>query len=194
MELHEVTQELFGPLTLLAGDWEGSSGTDFSFHHDEQGTGSTPYFETVQLKPFGPVDNGSQHLYGLDYRMAAWRMTELNDDPFHTEVGYWLYDPADQILSRCFMVPRGSVLIASGRVAPAATEFLLTAQRGSVTNGILSNSYLDEHARTDTYEIRISVAPDTWNYESTTILTMSNLDAPLRHTDRNSLTRTKGQQ
>ena len=25
------------------------------------------------MKPFGPVDNGAQHLYGLDYRMAAWR-------------------------------------------------------------------------------------------------------------------------
>ena len=77
MELHEVTQELFGPLAHLAGEWEGSDGMDFSFHHEEEATGFTPYMEKVQLKPFGPVDNGEQHLYGLDYRMAAWRMTEL---------------------------------------------------------------------------------------------------------------------
>ena len=141
MELHEVTQELFGPLAHLAGEWEGSDGMDFSFHHEEEATGFTPYMEKVQLKPFGPVDNGEQHLYGLDYRMAAWRMTELDQDPFHTEVGYWLYDAEAKILSRCFMVPRGSVLIASGQVEPDATEFLLTAERGSTTNGILSNSY-----------------------------------------------------
>ena len=192
MELHEVTQELFGPLAHLAGEWEGSDGMYFSFHHEEEATGFTPYMEKVQLKPFGPVDNGEQHLYGLDYRMAAWRMTELDQDPFHTEVGYWLYDAEAKILSRCFMVPRGSVLIASGQVEPDATEFLLTAERGSTTNGILSNSYLDERARSDSYEIKISVSPDNWSYESTTVLEMANLGRSLQHTDRNSLSRLKG--
>ena len=192
MELHEVTQELFGPLAHLAGEREGSDGMDFSFHHEEEATGFTPYMEKVQLKPFGPVDNGEQHLYGLDYRMAAWRMTELDQDPFHTEVGYWLYDAEAKILSRCFMVPRGSVLIASGQVEPDATEFLLTAERGSTTNGILSNSYLDERARSDSYEIKISVSPDNWSYESTTVLEMANLGRSLQHTDRNSLSRLKG--
>jgi len=191
MEMHEVTKELFGPLALLAGDWEGSDGIDFSFHHEEDATGFTPYLEKVQLKPFGPVDNGTQHLYGLDYRMAAWRMTELDQDPFHTEVGYWLYDAEAKVLSRCFMVPRGSVLIASGEVEPDATEFTLTAQRGSTTNGILSNAYLDERARSESYEIKVSVSPDGWSYESNTVLEMANLNKSLNHTDRNSLTRTK---
>jgi hypothetical protein len=31
----------------------------------------TPYREHIDFKPFGPVENGSQVLYGLDYRMAA---------------------------------------------------------------------------------------------------------------------------
>ena len=142
--------------------------------------------------PFGPVHNGSQSLYGLDYRMAAWRMTELDDDPFHTEIGYWLYDPVAHILSRCFMVPRGSVLIASGQVAPDATEFSLAATRGSTTNGILSNSYLDQQARTESYEIQISVTDEGWSYESNTVLDMANLGRKLSHTDRNSLIRVKG--
>ena len=42
MELHEVTQDLFGPLANLAGEWEGSDGLDFSFHHEEGATGNTP--------------------------------------------------------------------------------------------------------------------------------------------------------
>ena len=192
MELHEVTQDLFGPLASLAGDWEGSDGLDFSFHHEEGATGDTPYFETVQFKPFGPVDNGSQSLYGLDYRMAAWRMTDLHDDPFHTEIGYWVYDPVAHILSRCFMVPRGSVRIASGQVAPDATEFSLAATRGSTTNGILSNSYFDQQARTESYEIQISVTDEGWSYESNTVLDMANLGRKLSHTDRNSLIRVKG--
>ncbi len=35
----------------------------------------TPYLEKVAMKPFGPVDNGSQHLYGLDYRSDAREFT-----------------------------------------------------------------------------------------------------------------------
>ena len=90
------------------------------------------------------------------------------------------------------MVPRGSVLIASGEVAPDATEFILTAKRGSTTNGILSNAYLDERARSESYEIKIAISLDGWSYESTTVLEMANLNKSLNHTDRNSLTRMKG--
>lgn len=50
----------------------------------------TPYREKCTFKAFGPVDNGDQHLYGLDYKTAMWRGDE--DNPFHTEVGYWLWD------------------------------------------------------------------------------------------------------
>ncbi len=49
-------------------------------------------------------------LYGLDYRMAAWRGTEEN--PFHTEVGYWLWDARDSEVIRCFLIPRGSAVVA----------------------------------------------------------------------------------
>ena len=41
--------------------------------HKESRVLDTPYLEKCTLKPFGPVDNGDQHLYGLDYRSAMWR-------------------------------------------------------------------------------------------------------------------------
>ena len=62
------------------------------------------------MKPFGPVQNGSQTLFGLDYKTAMWRGDEEN--PFHTEVGYWLWDAATGEVLRGFVVPRG---IARGR-------------------------------------------------------------------------------
>ena len=89
------------------------------------------------MKAFGPVDNGTQHLYGLDYRMAAWRSGE--EIPFHTEVGYWLWDGATGEIMRCFMVPRGSTLIAGGVAQPGDTTFDLEATVGDETYGILSN-------------------------------------------------------
>ena len=82
----------WGPLAALAGEWEGEGGLDVSFHHAEEAVGDTVYLERVTMKPFGPVDNGRQHIYGLDYKTAMWRNDEA--DPFHTELGYWLWDPA----------------------------------------------------------------------------------------------------
>ena len=82
----------WGPLQALIGEWEGDGGLDSAFSHSRGEVVATPYREKVTMKPFGPVDNGSQHLYGLDYRTAMWRGDEEN--PFHTEVGYWLWDAA----------------------------------------------------------------------------------------------------
>jgi hypothetical protein len=46
----------------------------------------------------------------------VWRLGET--DPFHEELGYWLWDAdAGQVL-RCFMVPRGVTVIAGGKDEP----------------------------------------------------------------------------
>ncbi|HEX5266031.1 MAG TPA: heme-binding beta-barrel domain-containing protein [Acidimicrobiales bacterium] len=92
MSVGEAGTSEWAPSAALAGDWEGNDGLDVSFHNARDRVGETGYLEKVQLKPFGPVENGRQSLYGLDYRMAAWRHGEEDQNPFHTEVGYWLWD------------------------------------------------------------------------------------------------------
>lgn len=179
-----------GPLAALAGTWEGDRGVDVSFHHADGAVGETPYRERVVLNPFGPVDNGTQCLYGLDYRMAAWRGDEV--DPFHTEVGYWLWDAAAQQVMRCFMVPRGSTLIAGGTSAADARSFSLVAEVGSETYGILSNVYLAREARTTRYECTVTIGDDEWSYDETTWVDVARLGRPLAHTDRNTLRRVPG--
>ena len=76
----------WGPLQALIGDWEGEDGLDTAYSHAQQKVIETPYLEKLSMKPFGPVGNGKQELYGLDYKTAMWRDNE--DEPFHTEVGY----------------------------------------------------------------------------------------------------------
>ena len=124
------TPAQLGPLAALVGTWEGDEGLDVSFHNAERAIGDTPYRERVTFNPFGPVDNGRQCLFGLDYRMAAWRAGE--DDPFHTEVGYWLWDSSSGEVMRCFMVPRGSTLLAGGVTTADATSFTMHAEVGSL--------------------------------------------------------------
>jgi hypothetical protein len=178
----------WGPLARLAGVWEGEQGEDLAFANEKGSVGITPYREHTEFKPFGPVENGVQCLYGLDYRMAAWRGTEEN--PFHTEVGYWLWDATDGQVMRCFLIPRGSALIAGGAVEADATTFTLTSEVGSETYGILSNRFLAEQARCLRYEVTIDLSEDgVFSYQETSLLEHGRLPEHLAHTDSNTLRR-----
>ncbi len=180
--------EKLGPLAALVGTWVGEKGLDVSFHHEDGAVGDTPYRERVTFSAFGPVDNGTQCLYGLDYRMAAWRGDEV--DPFHTEVGYWLWDAERGLVMRAFMVPRGTVVLAGGEAAADASSFTMTAELGSSEFGVLQNPYLAVNASTVRYEVTITVHDaDSFTYEEDTVLKMTVQDDLLHHTDRNTLRR-----
>jgi hypothetical protein len=176
-----------GPLAGLAGTWEGDQGLDVSYHHAEGAIGETAYRERVEFKPFGPVGNGTQELFGLDYRMAAYRQGE--DEPFHTEVGYWLWCSDSRTVMRAFMVPRGTVVLAAGTAEPDAREFTLTAELGDPVYGILENKYLSTNASTVRYECVVSVGDGEFTYDEVSVLKMKEFDELFNHTDKNALRR-----
>ncbi len=183
-----TSHSAWGPLAGLFGEWEGNEGIDVSFHNVPGRVGETRYRERVTMEPFGPVDNGKQQLYALDYRMSAWRENE--DAPFHTEIGYWLWDAAAGQVMRCFMVPRGSTLLAGGTATADATTFSLEANVGNETYGILSNLYLASMARTTKYTCTVSVNGDTFSYDQCTTY-VHGTGGLIAHTDRNTLRRVR---
>jgi hypothetical protein len=176
-----------GPLAGLVGTWEGDQGLDEAFSNVEGKVIETPFRERTEFKPFGPVENGRQVLFGLDYRTAAWRGDEEN--PFHTEVGYWLWDAADNQVMRNFVIPRGSVILAGGTAQASDRRFVMRAEAGSEIYGILSNRFLAQAARATLFEVLITVGDGTFSYEEAT--TIEHLRHPelLIHTDRNTLHR-----
>ncbi len=181
-----MANEEWGPLAGMIGAWEsGFDGMDVSFHNDEGKVAETPYREKTTFKPFGPVDNGEQCLYGLDYRMAAYRQGE--DNPFHTEVGYWIWDANEQQVTKNFAIPRAQVAIAGATVEPDATSFTLESTLGSVTYGILSNPYLDRIAHTTRFYVTVTVTEDTYSYDETTVVEHKKSPTVIMHTDRNTL-------
>ncbi|SRR5579875_99516 len=182
---------LWGPLAPLIGEWEGNEGIDVSYSNEKDAVIETPFRERTSMKPFGPVTNGTQCLYGLDYRMAAWRADEEN--PFHTEVGYWLWDAAERTVMRCFVIPRGSAVLVGGVADPDAREFTMTAEHGSEIFGILSNPFLARAARSRSYEVTVTVDADgSWSYGETTMIEHARVPGTLAHTDRNRLRRAVG--
>lgn len=179
----------FGPLTLLAGTWEGDKGYDTSPSKD-RGTKTTRFRELIKFDPFGPVYNHKQVLYGLRYSTTAWPLGEAN--PFHEELGYWLWDIREKQVLRCFIVPRGVTVMAGGTVEPNAKQFELFAEVGSQTYGICSNKFLDREFKTVRYELQVTVHDNqSFSYEEDTQLQIKGQTDIFHHTDRNTLIRSK---
>jgi hypothetical protein len=181
-----MANEEWGPLAGLIGEWQGEGGLDTAFSHMRSAVLDTPYLEKCSMKPFGPVDNGFQHLYGLDYRSAMWRGDEEN--PFHTEVGYWLWDADTGEVLRGFVVPRGITVLAGAiGIEPDATEFTLSATTGGVLYSIAENQYLRKHASSLSYEVAVARGAGWWSYHETTMLQMDEFPEPFPHVDHNTL-------
>lgn len=185
--MSNIDSTLLGPLAHLAGEWEGTKGDDTA-PSPERTTEKNFFRERMFFEPFGPVDNHEQKLYGLRYKTTAWRHGE--EDSFHEEVGYWLWDAKAKQMMRCFMVPRGVTLIAGGKVQPQAKEFTLKAELGSKTYGILSNLFLHEEFRTVKYVLKIKcIDNNSFSYDEDTVLKMKGKKSLFHHRDKNLMSR-----
>ncbi|EDM80988.1 hypothetical protein PPSIR1_25451 [Plesiocystis pacifica SIR-1] len=182
-----------GPLAALVGTWEGGSGADVAPDdraETDRETRNSKYRERLVLEPIGRVDNHEQVLYGLEYFTMAWREGAPEDQPFHQENGYWLWDAANNQVLRCFIVPRGLTVLAGGTVEPDAKEWSIAADAGSETYGICSNKFLIEEFKTVRYELKITVHEDgSFSYFEDTQLAMKGREELFHHTDQNHLRR-----
>lgn len=175
-----------GPLAPLAGVWEGDQGVDVA--PARKGPVETRFRERLTFEPVGPVVNGPQVLYGLRYATTAWPLDQ--DEAFHEEVGYWLWDARDRQVMRCFMVPRGVTVLAGGTADAQARSFRLTAQAGSETYGVLSNPFLDKAFKTVRYELTVTLGDDgSFSYAEDTQLKIAGQTDVFHHTDKNTLRR-----
>ena len=187
-----MTEEIIknlGPLTPLVGIWEGAEGEDIA-PSGGRGTEINKFRERITFEPLGPVKNHEQVLYGLRYSTTAWPLGK--EDPFHEELGYWLWDSQEKQVLRCFIVPRGITIIAGGTVDPEAKSFELSADVGSETYGICSNIFLDQEFKTVRYELKVAINDDqSFSYEEDTQLKIKGQADLFHHTDKNTLKKVK---
>ena len=173
-----------GPLTGLAGIWTSARGLDVSPKPD--GPEKQAFIEHVEMQPIDAQANGPQLFYGLRYHTRIVKPDEI--ETFHDQVGYWLWEPATGAVMLTLSIPRGQVAMAVGRAAADAKSFRLEAVRGSETNGIVSNPFLEYAFKTMSYTITVSIHADgTWSYEQDTVLIIPGQKEPFHHTDRNTL-------
>jgi hypothetical protein len=151
---------------------------------------TSKYRERMVFEPTGRVDNHAQSLYGLRYSTKAWRIG--TPDPFHEELGYWLWDAASKLVLRCFMPPRGLTVLAGGHAEPTARKFALEATAGAETFGICSSPFLIAEFKTTRYTLAIDlVDDDALHYDEHTYLQMKGKPELFDHRDENTLRRVR---
>jgi hypothetical protein len=180
------TLKNLGPLTGMAGIWEGIRGLDVKPKVD--GPRQQAYVERIELQPIDPQTNGPQLFYGLRYHIHIVKPEQVKS--YHDQVGYWLWEPATGTVIQTLAIPRAQVAMAAGKANADSTSFELVATRDSDTYGICSTPFLDYAFKTVEYRIKVSINPDdTWSYDQDTVMMIRGKTEPFHHTDRNTLIR-----
>ena len=179
------TLKNLGPLTNMAGVWEGVRGLDVNPKPD--GPERQVFIERIELQPIDPQTNGPQLFYGLRYHTHIVKPRQV--ETYHDQIDYWLWEPATGNLIQTLAIPRGQIAMAFGRAAKDATSFELVATRGAQSNGICSNPFLEHAFKTVEYRIKVTIGESTWSYDEDTVLMIRGKSEPFHHTDRNTLTK-----
>jgi hypothetical protein len=177
----------YGPLAGLVGTWKGDKGMDISPEPD--GTEENPYYETIEFEAAGDVTNAeSQTLAIVRYHQVVKRKS--NDEVFHDEIGYWLWDAATLVVAHSLAIPRGVTLVAGGSYTgdlnADSVELEVRAADGEEW-GISQSPFMRDKARTVEFRHRVTLAGGTLSYHETTVLEIYG--RRFDHTDANELTR-----
>lgn len=182
-----MTENLLGPLAPLVGTWEGSKGDDVA-PSDDRGIENNKYRERMTFEAIDRTENHEQVLYGLRYSTKAWRIGEPN--PFHEDLGYWLWDAQDKQVMKCFVIPRGITIIAGGTVEPEAKTFKISAKSNSATYGLCHNLFLEREFKITGFDLSITIHDSkSFSYDQNTMLLLKGRKDIFDHRDKNTLIR-----
>jgi len=177
----------YGPLAELVGVWKGDRGIDVSPEPD--GMENNPYHETITYTAVGDVTNaGSQVLSVLNYRQIVQRKSD--DAVFHDETGYWMWDPATEVIMHSLVIPRAVCVLAGGSATAVDNGMIDLVVAASVTSddwSIIQSPFMRDNARTTEFRQKITVGGGRMSYSETTMVEIYG--RVTEHTDGNELIR-----
>ena len=176
----------YGPLTELIGSWGGDKGRDVA--PEPEGSAESPYYETLEFSACDTVENAeSQELSVVRYQQIVTR--KLDGKVFHDQTGYWMWDPATEVVMQSLTIPRAVCVLAGGRAVEQDGQTILEvhAAMDDPDWGVIQSPFMRDNARTLNFSHRLRVDGDSISYSETTGLDIygRNFD----HTDENELHR-----
>jgi len=174
----------YGPLAALAGRWKGDTGMDVAPEPD--GEEHNPYYESIVFEPGGDVTNAEeQTLAVMRYHQVVSRKS--NDEVFHNETGYWMWDAVAGVVMQSLTIPRGVCLLAGGSAGAGAGTLRVHSAIDDRDWCIVQSPFMRDKAQTVEFTHEITVAEDTLTYSETTMVDIYG--RRFEHTDTNSLGR-----
>jgi len=179
----------YGPLQLLIGRWEGNKGTDLA--PEPEGEESTAYYETLIFEDAGTVTNAEQQILAvLRYHQQVNRLSD--DKAIHDEIGYWMWDDAEQIIMHSLTIPRAVCILAGATYVanPTTTdrvELKVSAKIDDPNWSIIQSPFMRDKAKTIAFEQQINVDATSLTYQETMVLDIYG--KIFNHSDENTLSR-----
>ena len=179
----------YGPLTLFIGEWSGDKGVDVA--PDPEGTEENPYYETIVFEEAGALENAEKQPISM-IRYLQIVKKKADDEVFHDQTGYWMWDSDSQTVMHSIAIPRGLCLVAGGKVGEnyvpnEHVEIDVEAHAEDSDWGIVQSPFLTEQAKTVSFFMSVVVDETTLTYSETTNLKIYGRD--FEHTDKNDLIR-----
>lgn len=176
----------YGPLSPLLGSWRGNKGVDVSPRHPN-GADENAYTETLLFEAAGEVENAEEQVLSvLRYHQVVTRVSD--NKVFHNESGYWMWDPATELVMQSLAIPRGVCLLAGGSAARASNGTTTITVRAALDDEqwqIVQSPFMREKARTLSFAHELVRAGDELRYHETTLLDIYG--QRFEHTDHNVL-------
>ena len=176
----------YGPLNALIGEWRSDQGMDVSPAYPS-GADQSPYQETLLFEPAGQVENAEEQLLSvLRYHQVVMRNS--NGKVFHNETGYWMWDPASDLVMQSLTIPRGVCLIAGGKASTTSDGITTIAVHAALEDTewqIVQSPFMQKKARTLSFDHTVTRDGDRLLYHETTWLEIYG--RRFEHTDKNTL-------
>lgn len=177
----------YGPLKQLLGKWTGDKGMDIAPEPD--GPEQNPYYESIEFVGIGDATNAEkQTLAVVRYHQVVKRLS--NDEIFHDEVGYWMWDAAEKVVMHSLTIPRAVAVLAGGHHdgdATTSVKLSVSAKLGDADWGIIQSPFMRDNAKTVAFQHDLTVEGDKMFYKETTSLEIYGKS--FEHKDANELMR-----
>jgi len=179
----------FGPLAGLIGSWESTAtgGVDVAPAQANTPLGEgapavEPYYETFTFEVAADATNASQqYLTAIYYKQEVFRKSD--NQKFHDQRGYLIYDKANKMVYNSFCIPRAVCIVAEGKAGN-------TINFETKLEGVAESQFMTEKDRTTKFTMSLDMSKkDILTYSQAT--TMHVYGKPFTHTDGGTLKRVK---
>ena len=175
----------YGPLYPLLGKWVGDRGLDIA--PDAQALpDKSAYSDELTFSVAGPAENAEeQQLVSVKYHHVVRK--KENGKIFHDQIGHWIYEPTTGLVMHSLTIPRGVCVLAGGSIKQDAQgiHFEVKADSNNESFGIIQSPFMLEKARTNAFEMQLSVSSNQLSYKET--MSLSIYGKSFEHVDQSKL-------